>query len=133
MVSMNGSLQALATPKYVNLATFRRNGVEGRTPVWMAALDGRGYVFSAGDAGKVKRIRATPRVRLAACNARGTLTGAWHDGSARTLDAAIARHGRGYEPSDLTSLMAFLGALSDPEFVTRKDLAIPDRACGRRL
>ncbi len=52
-----------ATEKYVNLATYRRNGIEAKTPVWIAELAGRYYVFSAGDAGKVKRIRATPRVR----------------------------------------------------------------------
>jgi hypothetical protein len=30
-------------------------------------------------------------------------------------------------------LIAFLGALSDPEFTQRKSLSLPDRACGRRL
>jgi hypothetical protein len=42
-----------ATEKYVNLATYRRNGVEVKTPVWIAELAGRYYVFSAGDAGKI--------------------------------------------------------------------------------
>jgi PPOX class probable F420-dependent enzyme len=53
-----------AAEKYVSLATYRRNGVEVKTPVWIARVGERYYVFSAGDAGKVKRIRATPRVRL---------------------------------------------------------------------
>jgi PPOX class probable F420-dependent enzyme len=71
--------------RYVSLATFRRDGREVRTPVWIAEAGGRLYAFSAGDAGKVKRIRATRRVRLAACDARGRVTpGArWHDGHAR--------------------------------------------------
>jgi uncharacterized protein len=55
-----------AKAKYVSLATYRRNGVEVRTPVWIARAADRYYIFSAGDAGKVKRIRATPRVRMAA-------------------------------------------------------------------
>jgi uncharacterized protein len=59
-----------AAEKYVSLATYRRNGVEVKTPVWIAKVAGRYYVFSAGDAGKVKRIRATPRVRLAPCDWR---------------------------------------------------------------
>jgi len=29
-----------------------------KTPAWIAELAGRYYVFSAGDAGKIKRIRA---------------------------------------------------------------------------
>lgn len=71
--------------KYVSLATFRRNGVEVQTPVWICELAGRYYVFSAGDAGKVKRIRATPRVRVAACDVRGTLRSAWIDARARIV------------------------------------------------
>lgn len=42
------------------------------------------------------------------------LTGPWwHDGSARTLNAAIARHGMAYAPGDMGALVAFLNALSD--------------------
>jgi hypothetical protein len=74
-----------ATEKYVNLATYRRNGVEVKTPVWIAELAGRYYVFSAGDAGKIKRIRATPRVQLAACDARGKVRSAWIEARARIV------------------------------------------------
>ncbi len=70
---------------YVSLATFRRNGKEVRTPVWFAENGGRLYVFSEGDAGKVKRIRATQRVRLAACSFRGRVHGDWVDGVARIV------------------------------------------------
>jgi uncharacterized protein len=69
----------------VSLATYRRNGLEVKTPVWTAKLAGRYYVFSAGDAGKVKRIRATPRVRLAACDVRGNVRSAWIEASARII------------------------------------------------
>jgi PPOX class probable F420-dependent enzyme len=82
--------------KYVSLATYRRNGVEVKTPVWIAKVDARYYVFSAGDAGKVKRIRATPRVRLAACDVRGEVRGPWIEANARivsdpTLIAEVRR------------------------------------------
>ncbi|MCZ6463984.1 MAG: PPOX class F420-dependent oxidoreductase [Proteobacteria bacterium] len=70
---------------YVSLVTFRRDGREVRTPVWIAEADGRYYVFSEGDAGKVKRIRATKRVRLAACNYRGVVRGEWIDGLGRVV------------------------------------------------
>jgi PPOX class probable F420-dependent enzyme len=81
-----------ATARYASLATFRRNGTEVRTPVWIATAAGRSYVFSAGDAGKVKRIRATPRVRLATCDLRGNVSSGWIDGEARIIvePAAIA-------------------------------------------
>ncbi len=79
-----------ATEKYVSLATYRRDGVEVQTPVWIAKLAGRYYVFSAGDAGKVKRIRTTPRVRLAACNVRGGVRGPWIEAHARiVLDSTL--------------------------------------------
>jgi len=74
-----------AAEKYVSLATYRRNGVEVKTPVWIAGLAGRYYVFSAGDAGKVKRIRATPQVRLAACDSRGNVRGAWIEARAKII------------------------------------------------
>jgi len=74
-----------AAEKYVSLATYRRNGVEVKTPVWIAMVSGRYYVFSAGDAGKVKRIRAASRVRLAACDVRGEVRGPWMEAHARIV------------------------------------------------
>lgn len=74
-----------ATEKYVSLATYRRNSIEVKTPVWIAQLAQRYYVFSAGEAGKVKRIRATPRVRLAACDVRGNVRSAWIEARARIV------------------------------------------------
>jgi PPOX class probable F420-dependent enzyme len=82
---MNSPSFEPATAKYVSLATYRRNGVEVKTPVWIAEVAGRYYVFSAGDAGKVKRIRATPRVQLAACDVRGKVRSAWIEARARIV------------------------------------------------
>lgn len=72
---------------YVSLATFRRDGREVRTPVWIAGNAGRYYVFSAGDAGKVKRIRANGRARLARCDMRGNVQSDWLEASARVLSS----------------------------------------------
>jgi PPOX class probable F420-dependent enzyme len=82
---MNSPIFDPATEKYVSLATYRRNGAEVRTPVWIVKVARRYYVFSAGDAGKVKRIRATPRVRIAACDLRGNIESEWMEGHARIL------------------------------------------------
>jgi len=84
-----------ATEKYVSLATYRRNGIEVKTPVWIAEVAARYYVFSTGDAGKVKRIRTTPRVRLAACDIRGNVRSAWIEARARiVLDPALIMEAR---------------------------------------
>jgi len=81
--------------RYVSLATVRRSGAEVKTPVWFAAADGRLYVFTAGDSGKVKRLRHSPRVRLAPCDARGRVRGAWRDGTGRLVtEARLIERGR---------------------------------------
>jgi PPOX class probable F420-dependent enzyme len=78
-------IAALDRRRYVALATFRRSGAEVRTPVWFAAMDGKLYVFSAGDAGKVKRLRHSPRARIAPSDARGNVRGEWWDAEARVV------------------------------------------------
>jgi len=75
-----------ATERYVSLATFRRNGREVRTPVWLAEYGSRYYLFSEGKAGKVKRIRANGRARLAACTLRGRVTSGWLEGHGRLVN-----------------------------------------------
>lgn len=71
--------------RYLSLATFRRSGAEVRTPVWLAAVEGKLYVFSAGDSGKVKRLRHDSRARVAPCDARGRVHGSWRDATARIV------------------------------------------------
>jgi len=76
--------------RYMSLATFRRSGAQVATPVWFAAVDAKLYVVSAGNAGKVKRVRNAPRARVAPCDSRGVVKGAWQDASARLItDAAL--------------------------------------------
>ena len=65
--------------RYLSLATYRKSGVAVETAVWFAEHAGRLYVFSARDAGKVKRLRASPRSRAAACDFRGRVHGEWYD------------------------------------------------------
>ncbi len=77
---------ALDEHRYLSLATFRRNGVEVATPVWFAASANRLYVFTGGESGKVKRLRHSSRARVAPCDARGRVNGAWHEGIARLVD-----------------------------------------------
>ena len=67
------------------LATFRRSGAEVRTPVWFAAMDGKIYLFTAGDSGKVKRLRHSSRARVAPSGMRGEVRGPWWDATARIV------------------------------------------------
>ncbi len=62
---------------YLNLATFRRDGTVVRTPVWFAEADGFLWVFTAGTAGKVKRLANDPRCEIARCDAWGGHLGPW--------------------------------------------------------
>jgi hypothetical protein len=71
--------------RYVSLATFRRNGTEVATPVWFAEAEGKLYVFTAGESGKVKRLRRSSRARIASCDARGGLRGPWQDATAQLI------------------------------------------------
>ena len=84
---MSPPLPNPARDTYVSLASFRRDGREVRTPVWIAGDAPEFYVFSAGDAGKVKRIRRNPRVRIATCNARGGDLGDWQEATARIIES----------------------------------------------
>ena len=77
-----------ATARYVSLATYRRNGQEVRTPVWLAKFDGNYYLFSEGKAGKVKRIRANGRARLAACDLKGRIRSGWLEAQGRIVEEA---------------------------------------------
>jgi len=72
----------LKNARYLNLATYRRNGDEVDTPVWFAERNGTYYAFSEGNAGKVKRLRNSSRARVAPCDMRGKLLGEWIDARA---------------------------------------------------
>ena len=78
--------------RYLSLATYRASGAQVATPVWFVSVDGVLYVFTAGDSGKVKRLRRSSRACVAPCDARGNVRGAWQDATARVVtDAARIR------------------------------------------
>jgi PPOX class probable F420-dependent enzyme len=75
----------LERAKYINLVTFRKDGREVSTPVWCVAVDGKLYFYTNGNMGKIKRIRATKRVRVAPSDGRGTPLGPWSEGTGRIV------------------------------------------------
>jgi PPOX class probable F420-dependent enzyme len=84
------------TERYLNLETYRRDGIGVRTPVWFAAgpkgFPGFGvaklYVYTTADAGKVKRVRRDGVVRIAPCDMRGNVTGPWVNATAEPVTGA---------------------------------------------
>jgi PPOX class probable F420-dependent enzyme len=72
--------------RYISLETLRKDGTGVKTPVWAAALDGRLVIVTDGTSFKVKRLRNNPKVKVAACDARGTVKGAWYDGQGRVIE-----------------------------------------------
>jgi hypothetical protein len=77
--------EPLANESYISLETFRRTGQGVRTPVWFAPLDDKLYVVTDGTSAKVKRLRATRRIRVAPCSVGGTITGEWREGTGRVV------------------------------------------------
>jgi PPOX class probable F420-dependent enzyme len=83
-------LNQFAGQKYLNLETYRKSGDAVATPVWFAEGAGVLYIYSLANAGKVKRIRNNPRVRVMPCDVRGKPKGEWVEARARILDAGGA-------------------------------------------
>src|SRR5437868_15016424 len=75
----------LGREQCIALTTFRKTGQAVTTPVWFAISLGTIYVETHADAGKLKRLRHTARVRLAPCTYSVKVTGPVIAGNARSL------------------------------------------------
>ena len=74
--------------KYINLATQKKDGTFVNTPVWFTKDEQSNdyFIFSAGEAGKVKRIRNFSSIKVAICNFKGDLKGDWVSAQAELID-----------------------------------------------
>ena len=87
--------QGYADATYISLETFKRDGNGVKTPVWCAPLRQQSgdqsvdqiVVFSEAKAFKVKRLRRDPKIRVARCDFRGKVSGAWCSGTGRLADS----------------------------------------------
>jgi len=61
----------VAKSEYVLLTTFTKDGRPKPTAIWAAPDGDRLLAITQEKSWKVKRIRNTPRVRVAACDVRG--------------------------------------------------------------
>lgn len=101
---------------------------DGRFHAIESAGRDRGLGLATGKAGDDGRFR-TPMLRNVALTAPYL-----HDGSARTLSEAIARHrGVRLDAGQMAAVGAYLDAMTDRSFVADKRYALPDSACGRAL
>ncbi len=71
--------------QYINVETFRKNGVGVKTPVWFAQDGDTLVVRTESTSGKMKRIRKNAHVRIAPCDARGGLLGEWVEARAEII------------------------------------------------
>ena len=83
------AMRAMAGGKYISVETFRRDGTAVATPMWFIAeddgLEPVFYLSTNADSFKIKRIRRTPRVRIAPCDLRGRVSGAWIEARAEVV------------------------------------------------
>jgi PPOX class probable F420-dependent enzyme len=81
-------IEFLEGGNYISFATRKKSGDFVATPVWFAPDGDSYYLFSAGNAGKVKRLRNFSEARIAPCTVTGTLTGDWMETRAFLLQSA---------------------------------------------
>ncbi|MCX6055440.1 MAG: PPOX class F420-dependent oxidoreductase [Chloroflexi bacterium] len=74
------------TKKFINIETFRKNGVGVKTPVWFVEINEELCFTTESDSGKVKRMKNNPNVRIAPCKMDGTVTGDWCDAKIRFME-----------------------------------------------
>ena len=87
------NLSPFVGQRYLNLESIKRDGTPVQTPVWFAEEHGVLYVYTLANAGKVKRIRRHPHIRIAPCTMRGTVIGLWVEAEVTIVDATTAAHG----------------------------------------
>jgi uncharacterized protein len=87
------SLTQFLNQRYLNMETYRKAGNPVATPVWFAEENGTLYIYSLANAGKVKRIRNNPKVRIVPCDMLGKPKGEWVEAKAQILDERAATLG----------------------------------------
>ena len=73
------ALDVIGQGRYLRLTTFRRDGTPVPTPVLQVHEGDHLLVITSGSTGKVKRLRHTRRVLIAASDQRGRLKPDVHD------------------------------------------------------
>ena len=83
---MSVTFADVAKSEYILLTTFTKDGRPKPTPIWAAPDGDRLLVITQETSWKVKRIRNTPRVTVAACDMRGNAKSEAVEAAASILD-----------------------------------------------
>lgn len=100
--SHSDRISTLSGHAYMNLETYRKNGMGIATPVWFTIGDDKMiYVVTRTGTGKVKRLRNDSKVRIVPCNMRGQPKAEWLNGngtfaSPEQLKLALIRRDKKY-------------------------------------
>ena len=78
--------------EFVLLTTFRKSGLSVPTAMWFAQEQGKLYMVTGRNSGKIKRIRNGGRVLLAPCDMMGHMLGPEIEASAHELPADQHAH-----------------------------------------
>ena len=80
--------------EFVLLTTFRKNGLGVPTAMWFAQAQEQGklYMVTGRNSGKIKRIRNSGRVLLTPCDMMGNILGPQIEACARELPADQHAH-----------------------------------------
>jgi PPOX class probable F420-dependent enzyme len=99
LATSNDSLSHLDNYQYIQLTTFRKNGLGVPTQVWFAldTASGKLFVTTNQDTGKIKRIHQNGRVTVAPCNRFG-----------KPLGVAVQAHARELPPEEFARARAAL-------------------------
>ncbi len=83
--AVEAALAGLEGYRFLNLTTFRKTDVPVVTTVLFAVANGKVYVWTTKDSGKVKRIRNNPAVQIAPSTRLGRPLGPISTATARML------------------------------------------------
>jgi uncharacterized protein len=86
LASVSVTFADVAKSEYILLTTFTKDGRPKPTAIWAAPDGDRLVVITQETSWKVKRIRNTPRVTIAACDMRGNPKGEAVEATAAILD-----------------------------------------------
>ena len=82
---MGNKLEQFLDQKYINLETYKKDGIPIRTPVWFVIDKNLIYVITRDSTGKVKRLGNNQNVRIVPCSFKGEPKNEWVKGAAEKI------------------------------------------------
>jgi PPOX class probable F420-dependent enzyme len=79
---MSDQIKQFEKQDYLNIETFRKNGMGVKTPVWFVLEGEMLYVWTETGSGKAKRICNNPNININPSKGDGTPLGEWMAASA---------------------------------------------------